>query len=134
MGSVKSAAEEVKGAKFKIKMAQPTTTYRRVPTGSVNLRVPKLIGSKWVYEYPVSAAQKPTTESQPNQPDQRNNEPRDIPIQSRNNPRDIPVETENRPAPKPAREDWRGPWPHDNLGPKPRLVGGKLVKPKFIDY
>merc|ERR1712149_48588 len=98
MGSVKSAAEEVKGAKFKIKMAQPTT------------------------------------ESQPNQSDQRNNEPRDIPIQSRNNPRDIPVETENKPAPKPAREDWRGPWPHDNLGPKPRLVGGKLVKPKFIDY
>ena len=23
------------------------------------LRVPKLVGSKWVYEYPVSAAQKP---------------------------------------------------------------------------
>merc|ERR1712130_659204 len=104
-------------------MAQPTTTYRRVPTGSVNLRVPKLVGSKWVYEYPVSAAQKPPSESQPNQHDQRNNEPRDI-----------PVETENKPAPKPAREDWRGPWPHDNLGPKPRLVGGKLVKPKFIDY
>ena len=35
------------------------TTYRRVPTGSVNLRVPKLVGSKWVYEYPVSKAQQP---------------------------------------------------------------------------
>merc|ERR1719362_2688692 len=32
----------------------------------------------------------------------------------------IPTET------KPAREL--------NLGPRPRLVGGKLIKPKFIDY
>ena len=33
------------------------------------LRVPKLVGSKWVYEYPVSAAQKPESndESEPNQ-------------------------------------------------------------------
>ena len=37
-------------------MSQATTTYRKVPTGSVTLRVPKLIGSKWVYEYPVSAS------------------------------------------------------------------------------
>jgi len=37
-------------------------------------------------------------------------------------------------AEKSVCEDWRGPWPHDNLGPKPCLVGGKLVKPKFIDY
>ena len=46
---------------------------------------------------------------------------------------EIPIETE-KPVEKPVKEDWRGPWPHDNLGPKPRLVGGKLVKPKFIDY
>jgi len=38
-------------------MSQPQTTYRRVPMESVKLRVPKLVGSKWVYEYPVSAAQ-----------------------------------------------------------------------------
>merc|ERR1711981_1021190 len=135
MGSLKLATE-VKGIKsklyYKVKMAQPTTTYRRVPTGSVNLRVPKLVGSKWVYEYPVSAAQKPKTESEPIQSDPRN-EYREIPIQSRNHPREIPAETQ-KPAEKPTREDWRGPWPHDNLGPKPRLVGGKLVKPKFIDY
>ena len=32
------------------------------------LRVPKLVGSKWVYEYPVSAAQKPESNdgSEPN--------------------------------------------------------------------
>merc|ERR1711870_112847 len=142
-GSVKSAAE-VKGAKFNEKMAQPTTTYRRVPTGSVNLRVPKLVGSKWVYEYPVSKAQQPQ-EPAPNQPreipitNNSRNYAQEPPIERRNYselsgyPRDMPVETP-KPAEKPVREDWRGPWPHDNLGPKPRLVGGKLVKPKFIDY
>merc|ERR1712095_49414 len=96
MGSLKLATE-VKGIKsklyFKVKMAQPATTYRRVPTGSVNLRVPKLVGSKWVYEYPVSAAQKANTESEPNQSDPRN-EYREIPIQSRNHPREIPAETQ----------------------------------------
>ena len=118
-------------------MAQTATTFHRVvPTNessSVNLRVAKLVGSKWVYEYPVSAAQKPSTESQPIQTDPRN-EPREIPIQSRNHPswdaREIPVQAE-KPAQNPAREDWRGPWPHDNLGPKTRLIGGKLVKPKL---
>ena len=114
-------------------MAQPQTTYRRVPTGSVNLRVPKLVGSKWVYEYPVSAAQQPNTQQPQPQSQPPTNEYREIPIQSRNHPREIPAQTQP-PAEKPAREDWRGPWPHDNLGPKPRLVGGKLVKPKFIDY
>merc|ERR1711992_216176 len=119
---------------------------------SVNLRVPKLVGSKWVYEYPVSkAAQKPNTEPEPSPVDSRHH-PREIPrnyaqeppVTSRNYSelsgypregyaREIPVETP-KPAEKPTREDWRGPWPHDNLGPKPRLVGGKLVKPKFIDY
>ena len=103
-----------------------------------------MVGSKWVYEYPVSKA------PQPPQPEPASNQPREIPINSRNYaqeppverrnypelcgyPREIPVEAP-KPAEKPVREDWRGPWPHDNLGPKPRLVGGKLVKPKFIDY
>ena len=100
-------------------MSQPASTYQRVPMGSVTLRVPKLTGSKWVYEYPVSASNpKSNTKSQPN---------------SRNLPREIPIEVE-KPSRKSTKEDWRGPWPHDNLGPKPRLVGGKLVKPKFIDY
>jgi len=48
---------------------------------------------------------------------------------SRNSPREIPNETE-----KSSVKDWRGPWPYDNFGAKPRLVGGKLIKPKFIDY
>ena len=35
---------------------------------SVKLRVPKLVGSKWVYEYPVSkAATKPNNEPESNQ-------------------------------------------------------------------
>merc|ERR1711935_888818 len=133
MGSFKSATEVKsnqvqtslnKSKQEKIKMSQPQTTYRRVPTGSVNLRVPKLIGSKWGYEYPGGS--KPQSDPAPNQP-------REIPVESRNYsdltgyPREIPVETP-RPAP-PVREDWRGPWPTDNLGPKPRLIGGKLVKP-----
>merc|ERR1712002_21470 len=124
MGSVISVTE-VQTIKsklhYKVKMAQPTT-YRKIPAGSVNLRVPKLVGSKWVYEYPVSAsAPRPNIQSEPNQ------------IDSRNYPQEIPIDTE-KPAEKSSGEDWRGPWPHDNLGPKPRLVGGKLVKPKFIDY
>ena len=103
-----------------------------------------MVGSKWVYEYPVSKA------PQPPQPEPASNQPREIPVNSRNYaqeppverrnypelcgyPREIPVEAP-KPAEKPVREDWRGPWPYDNLGPKPRLVGGKLVKPKFIDY
>ena len=103
-------------------MSQPTTTYHKLPAGSVKLRVPKLIGSKWVYEYPVSAsAPKPNIKSEPNL------------VHSRKFPREIPIEVE-KPTKKSSREDWRGPWPHDNLGPKPRLVGGKLIKPKFIDY
>merc|ERR1719228_2924806 len=86
-----------------------------------------------LYEYPVSAAQQPNTQQPQPQSQPPTNEYREIPIQSRNHPREIPAQTQP-PAEKPAREDWRGPWPHDNLGPKPRLVGGKLVKPKFIDY
>jgi len=50
-----------------------------------------------------------------------------------NAPREIPIETHQPPQPD-RREDWRGPWPHDNLGPKPRIVGGKIIKPKLIDY
>merc|ERR1711994_548335 len=91
---------------------------------SVKLRVPKLIGSKWVYEYPVSkAASQPNNEPEPNQ----------LADWASEHAEEIPIETE-KPVEKPVKEDWRGPWPHDNLGPKPRLVGGKLVKPKFIDY
>jgi len=72
------------------------------------LRVPKLVGSKWVYEYPVSAAQKPESNdgSEPNSP----------------------TMTENSRV----HGDWRGPWPTDALGPKPRIVGGKLIVPKLI--
>ena len=100
-------------------MSQPTTTYRKVPTGSVTLRVPKLIGSKWVYEYPVSASTpKSSINSNSN---------------SRNFPREIPIEVEKS-TKKNTQKDWRGPWPHDSLGPKPRLVGGKLIKPKFTNY
>merc|ERR1711992_292426 len=88
---------------------------------SVKLRVPKLVGSKWVYEYPVS---KSATKPEP--------EPNQVADWAAEHAEEIPIETE-KPAEKP-KEDWRGPWPHDNLGPKPRLVGGKLVKPKFIDY
>jgi len=51
-------------------MSQPTTTYRKVPTGSVTLRVPKLIGSKFVYEYPVPAP--------------------------KSNPREIPIDVEKK--------------------------------------
>merc|ERR1711974_326793 len=90
---------------------------------SVKLRVPKLVGSKWVYEYPVSKSA-----SKPNDP-----EPNQVADWAAEHVEEVPVETE-KPAEKPTKEDWRGPWPHDNLGPKPRLVGGKLVKPKFIDY
>merc|ERR1712113_808908 len=90
---------------------------------SVKLRVPKLVGSKWVYEYPVSkAATKPNNEPEPNQ----------LADWASEHAEEIPIEAE-KPVEKPVK-DWRGPWPHDNLGPKPRLVGGKLVKPKFIDY
>merc|ERR1711935_49643 len=147
MGSFKSAtgvkSNQVqtslnKSKQEKFKMSQPQTTYRRVPTGSVNLRVPKLIGSKWVYEYPVGS--KPQSDPAPNQPreipvDSRNYQ-QETPIERRNYsdltgyPREIPVEAP-KPAP-PVREDWRGPWPTDNLGPKPRLIGGKLVKPKLM--
>ena len=95
-------------------MSQPTTTYRKIPAGFVSLKVPKLVGSKWVYEYPVSAsASKSNVRFEPNQP------------------REIPIETEN---PTEKTKDWRGPWPRDNFGLKPRLIGGKLIKPKFIDY
>ena len=97
-------------------MSQPTTTYRKLPTGSLTMTVPKLIGSKWVYEYPASASNpKSNIKSESN---------------SRNFQREIPIEVE-KPSNKSSREDWRGPWPHDNLGPKTRLIGGKLVKPKL---
>merc|ERR1712080_154607 len=87
---------------------------------SVKLRVPKLVGSKWVYEYPVSKSA-PKTEPESNQ----------VADWAAEHVEEVPTE---KPAEKPTKEDWRGPWPHDSLGPKPRLVGGKLVKPKFIDY
>jgi hypothetical protein len=97
------------------------------------IRVPKLVGSKWVYEYPVSGA----VQSQPTSVDSvtipfntssskvgnyQENTPREIPIQRG------PTMTENSRV----HGDWRGPWPTDNLGPKPRLVGGKLITPKLI--
>merc|ERR1719148_389199 len=50
------------------------------------------------------------------------NQPREIPIQRG------PTMTENSRV----HGDWRGPWPTDNMGPKPRLVGGKLITPKLI--
>merc|ERR1712228_817296 len=132
MGSTKSVTE-VRSIRIQkaTKMSQ-----------SVKLRVPKLVGSKWVYEYPVSKAAQQPQEPAPNQPreipitNNSRNYAQEPPIERRNHPelsgypRDMPVETPKH-AEKPVREDWRGPWPHDNLGPKPRLVGGKLVKPKF---
>merc|ERR1711952_391637 len=117
MGSCKSITKVKTTIQFK--MSQPTTTYRKVPTGSVTLRVPKLIGSKWVYEYPVSA-------STPKSSNNSNSN-------SRNFPREIPIEVEKS-AKNNYQKDWRGPWPHDSLGLKPRLVGGKLIKPKFTNY
>merc|ERR1712241_1277835 len=97
-----------------VKSIKPSfTIYFKKMSQSVKLRVPKLVGSKWVYEYPVSkAATKPNNEPEPNQ----------LADWASEHAEEIPVETE-----KPIK-DWRGPWPHDNLGPKPRLVGGKLVK------
>merc|ERR1712215_180919 len=74
---------------------------------SVKLRVPKLVGSKWVYEYPVSKSA-----SKPNEP-----EPNQVADWAAEHVEEVPVETE-KPAEKPTKEDWRGPWPHDNLGPK----------------
>ena len=85
---------------------------------TVNLKVPRLYMGKWVYEYPYfPSLHENNTKSQPNFSD------------SRNFPREIPIETE-----KSAIKDWRGPWPYDKFGPKPRLIGGKLIKPKLIDY
>merc|ERR1711963_1258025 len=82
------------------------------------IRVPRLYMGKWVYEYPAFASlSENNANSEPNH------------INSRNSYREIPIQTE-----KSAKKDWRGPWPCDNLGPKPRLVGGKLIKPKLIDY
>merc|ERR1712038_585972 len=111
MGSFESITE-VKTTTFNSKCLN-----QQLLTGSVTLRVPKLIGSKWVYEYPVSAST----------PKSNNNS------NSRNFPREIPIEVEKS-AKKNSQKDWRGPWPHDSLGPKPRLVGGKLIKPKFTNY
>merc|ERR1712113_902737 len=52
-----------------VKSINPSfTNYFKKMSQSVKLRVPKLVGSKWVYEYPVSkAATKPNNEPEPNQ-------------------------------------------------------------------
>ena len=97
------------------------------------IRVPKLVGSKWVYEYPVSGGgqSQPTPVNSLTTPfntssskvgNFQTNQPREIPIQRG------PTMTENSRV----HGDWRGPWPTDNMGPKPRLVGGKLITPKLI--
>lgn len=42
--------------------------------------------------------------------------------------RKIPIETEKLGG------TTKKTFPELNLGPRPRLVGSKLIKPKFIDY
>merc|ERR1711928_202803 len=61
MGSTKLATE--------VKSINPSVTNNfKKMSQSVKLRVPKLVGSKWVYEYPVSkAATKPNSEPEPKQ-------------------------------------------------------------------
>ena len=86
---------------------------------SFTFKVPKLIGSKWLYEYPVWA-----------EPQRQKKSDQDERI-TRKFPEDLTIESEKS-AEK--SKDWRGPWPRDAFGLKPRLIGGKLIKPKLIDY
>merc|ERR1712008_393612 len=88
---------------LKVKSIKSKSYYK----AKMALRVPKLVGSKWVYEYPVSAA--PVTES--------------------NDGSEPNTEDTSHSA---VYGDWRGAWPTDALGPKPRIVGGKLIVPKLI--
>merc|ERR1712209_302444 len=107
-------------SKTRVKSIQSTFNpyFKKTKMSAVNLRVPRLYMGKWVYEYPSFASlSENNSNSEPNH------------VNSRNSYREIPIQTE-----KSAKKDWRGPWPCDNLGPKPRLVGGKLIKPKLIDY
>merc|ERR1712113_655751 len=65
---------------------------------SVKLRVPKLVGSKWVYEYPVSkAATKPNNEPESNQ----------LADWASEHAEEIPIEPE-KPVENPVK-NWRGP-------------------------
>merc|ERR1712012_1499892 len=70
-----------------------TINFEKKMSQSVKLRVPKLVGSKWVYEYPVSkAATKPNNEPEPKQ----------LADWASEHAEETPIETE-RPIEKPVR-------------------------------